>query len=211
MKRLIIAGMLLMAICAVAGCGDGGGGAPTLQVRQIVSDDRVDADVAKDPATGSLTLTQVVRDNVPSVFAGIDPTTLEEFRAFLDFPLVTVPVTAVIQSASLDLFLEAGTDLPPGGIPVRVELVSFPPPVLATDFDETALPPLETRTFTIRPSDVGHHVVLDVTPLMVTARDNRLQNFQVRVLEDFGVVPPGLIEIDEISNQTAPLLRVFFF
>jgi hypothetical protein len=211
MKKLLLFGMLLLIISAVAGCGDDGGGPPPLQVRHILSDETVDADVVKDPATGSLTVTQVARNGVPSVFAGIDPTTLQEFRAFLDFPLTPVPINALIQSADLDLFIEAGSDLPPGGIPVRVELVSFAPPVLASDFDENSLPPLEVRTYTVRPADIGHHVVLDVTPLVARAQAERLQSFQVRILEEFGVVAPGVIEIDEISNETAPLLRVFYF
>jgi predicted small lipoprotein YifL len=211
MKRLLLFVMLLLMVCAVAGCGDDGGGPPPLQVRQILSDETVDADVARDPATGDLTLTQVARNAVPSVFAGIDPTTLQEFRAFLDFPLISVPINALIQSAELDLFIETGTDLPPAGIPVRVELVSFRPPVLASYFDENTLPPMEVRTYTIRPVDIGHHVVLDVTPLLARAQAERLQNFQVRIVEEFGVVTPGVIEIDEISDETAPLLKVFYF
>jgi hypothetical protein len=211
MKRVVLVVMLFLVILAVAGCGDGGESRHLL-AREILSDETVDADIAKDPATGSLTLTQVARDQVPSVFAGIDPTTLQEFRAFLHFPLASIPFNGIIQSATLDLFIETGSDLPPtGSIPIRLELVSFPPPVLVTDYDEGALPILAVRTFPISAADIGHHVVVDVTSLMVTAQANRLQNFQIRILEDFGPVTPGIIEIDDTTSATAPLLKVFFF
>lgn len=210
MKRYLVVALLFAVLAVVAGCGDGGGG-PVLVARSILSDDTVDGDI-RESAGGALTVTQVARDNVPSVFAGIDPVTLDEFRAFLDFPLAGIPFNAVINSASLDLVI---VSLSPalGSAPLRVELVSFPPPLIAADFDRVLRPPLAFTIIAppITASDVGRHVVFDVTGLMRVAQANALPRFQVRILTDLGIVTPGLVEIDDSISATAPLLRVSYF
>src|SRR5947208_2501952 len=82
---------------------------------------------------------------VQSVFAGIDPVTRTEFRAFLDFPLTGaggIPGNAIIDSAFLDIYVNS---IQPnvGTIPILIELVSFQPPtLLATDFDRSIQPAL---------------------------------------------------------------------
>jgi hypothetical protein len=210
MKRYLMVAVLFAVLAAVAGCGDGGH-PPTLVVKSILSDDTVDGDIRED-VSGSLTVTQVARDNVPSVFAGIDPITFDEFRAFLDFPLAGIPLTAVIRSASLDLVIDSLTPAA-GSAPLRVELVSFPPPLTGADFDRAFLPPLAFTTIVppVTASDLGRHVVLDVTGLMRVAQANGLPRFQVRIMTDLGIVTPGLVEIDDSANATAPLLRVSYF
>lgn len=217
MKKLCLALVMLFLVSAVAGCGGDGSPPPILAKQQILSDERVDADIVEDAATRSLTVTQVSRDNVPSVFAGIDPATGDEYRAFIDFPLNTIPLKGVIQSATVDLFIQS-IQPAAGTIPIRLELVSFPPPVVASDFDRDSLRPLGTVLVTppVTAADVGQHVVVDVTPLVALAQARRqqnplLQNFQLRVMEDLGPVVPGLIEIDESANETAPLLNVSFW
>ena len=65
------------------------------------------------------------------------------------------------------------------------------------------------KTF-ILASDVGKHVVFDVTPLMATAQQLNLPDFQVRILEDLGPVTPGLFEIEEATASRAPLLAVVY-
>jgi hypothetical protein len=212
MKKRLLAVLMLVVLMALAGCGDGGGHhAPQLFLRQILSDEAVDADVMRDSATGALTVTQVTRDRVPSVFAGVDPLDLNEFRAFLDFPLGSVPVNGIIQSATLDIVVDS---IQPSNatIPLRIELVSFQPPVFANDFDRALLPPIASTEIIppITAADVGHHVTVDVTGLMVKAQFLGLDNFQVRLFNP-SAPTPGLVEIDDTGSQTAPLLTVVFF
>ncbi|WP_298270786.1 hypothetical protein [Geobacter sp.] len=218
MKRAFLAAIIVWVAVTMTGCGNGGSSPPPTFVSQILSDPAFDGDIEQTSLT-SFTITQGMSTTVQSVFAGIDPVTLTEFRAFLDFPLggpAGVPANAVIASAFLDITIN---NIQPinGSIPIRIELVSFQPPTLqATDFDRTLQPPLAFTTIVppISQADVGRHVSVDVTPLMVEAQRLALTNFQVRILEDLGPVSPGLIEIsDTTSNRgvLAPLLEVTYF
>jgi hypothetical protein len=156
---------------------------------------------------------------VQSVFAGIDPVTRAEYRAFLDFPLTGaggVPGNAIIDSAFLDIHIDS---LQPtiGTLPILIELVSIQPPtLLGTDFDRTLQPPLASVVVNppITQADVGTNVSIDVTPLMVAAQNLGLVDFQVRILEDL-VGGPILLEIDDTTgasrNTFAPLLTVTYF
>jgi hypothetical protein len=204
-------------ILALSGCGDGG--TPPLAITQILSDPAFDGDIRKDPATGAFTVTQ---GNTQSVFAGIDPATGAEYRAFLDFPLTGaggVPGNAIIDSAFLDIEINSIRPQPLAGtIPVRIDLVSFQPPTLVgTDFDRTLQPALATTTIIppIAQADFGNHVSVDVTSLMVEAQRLGLANFQLRILEDFGATAPGLVEINDTTGGNratlAPLLQVIYF
>jgi len=208
-------------ILALAGCGGGGGGssAPAQVTTQIFSDPVFDGDIAQDPVTGTFTVT---RGNTQFVSAGIDPATGVEYRAFLDFPLTGaggVPGNAVIVSAFLDIVINNIQPQPLiGTIPFFIDLVSFPPATLAgTNFSRTILPPLATTTITppISQTDLGRHVTIDVTSLMIEAQRLGLLNFQVRILEDLSAVAPGLIEINDTtgvnSSTLAPLLQVTYF
>jgi hypothetical protein len=211
MKRLLFALAILGMICAVTGCG--GGNSRNFTVKEILSDETVDGYIVEDPATGNLTVTEVTRDLQSSVLAGIDPVSLKEYRAFLYFPLQNVvPGRANIESASLDIFVRS--ILPRNGIiPIRLELVSFTPPLAQSDFDRQLLPALAAVTIfpSINATEVGEHVVIDVTHLMDVAQSLGLADFQVRVMEDPGALAQGLIEIDDSSSDTAPLLRVRYF
>jgi len=217
MKRILYASLMAIMLLAMAGCGDGGSGTPK-SLTQILSDPAFDGDIALN-STGTTTITQ---GNTQSVFAGIDPATGIEYRAFLDFPLTGpggVPGSAIIVSAYLDFVVNSIQPQPLAGtIPVRIDLVSFQPPTLVgTDFDRTIQPALATTTIfpPISQSDFGNHVSIDVTPLMEEAQRLGLANFQLRILEDLGIVSPGLIEIGDTTGSNrptlAPLLQVTYF
>lgn len=219
MKKMLLATFILTVIFMLSGCGSGASSGPVTFEARIISDPVYDGDIEQTSQT-SFIVTQGMSGNVQAVFAGIDPVTLTEFRAFLDFPLRGsggVPPDAIIDSAFLDIFITSIQPLT-GSIPMRVELVSFQPPtLLASDFSRTLQPPLTFITIAppISQADVGRHVLIDVTPLMVEAQRRGLYDFQVRILEDFGIVSPGLIEINDTTgaNRTviAPLLQVTYF
>ena len=218
MNRTFVAAVMVSIILALTGCG-GGGSSPTIFVFQDTSDPAFDGDI-EQTSPNTFTITQGMLPPVQSVFAGIDPVTLTETRAFLDFPLRGaggVPDNAIITSASLDIFINSIRPFA-GTIPVRIELVSFQPPtLLATDFDRILQPPLAFTTLVppISQADVGTHVTVDVTSLMVEAQRLGLLDFQVRIMEDFGIVSPGLIEINDTTGANrgglAPSLQVAFF
>jgi hypothetical protein len=211
------------AAISLTGCGGGDGGAvavvpPPPVTTQILSDPAFDGDIAQTSPL-SFTVTQGMSPGVQSVFAGIDPLTRAEYRAFLDFPLTGaggVPGNAIIDSAFLDIHIDS---LQPtiGTLPILIELVSFQPPtLLATDFDPTLQPPLATVALSppLSQADVGTNVKIDVTPLMVEAQRQGLVDFQVRILEDLGG-GPILVEIDDTTGANrsalAPLLTVTYF
>ena len=212
MKRIFVSIILAIITLTMLGCGDGSSPPPNV-VTQILSDPTLDGDITKAPVTGSFTIAQ---SNTQFLLAGIDPV-LGESRAFLDFPLNGtnngVPVNAAIVLATLDIFINRYQSSA-RSIPMRIELVSFPTILTSADYDSTPLVTLAV-TFPVFPSDAGNHVAVDVTPLMVEAQRLVLQNFQVRILEDFGPVTAGLIEINDTtgpnSGTLAPLLEVTYF
>jgi hypothetical protein len=222
MKRTFPAIVIVFIILALVGCGhDHNKTAPTI-VTQILSDPAFDGDILQTSPI-NFTITQGMTPTVQSVFAGIDPATGNESRAFLDFPLTGaagVPGNAVIVSAFLDIvinnvFLQSPSDT----IPIRIELVSIPGLTLVApdDFSRTLLPAITFTTILppISSSDVGIHVVVDVTSLMVQAQNLGLPDFQVRILQDLTADPPGLIEINDTTGPNrdllAPLLQVEYY
>ena len=223
MKRTFLAAIMVFISLTLTGCGhrDGDGRAPNQIVTPILSDSAFDGYIMRDPLTSLFTVTQGMNPGVQSVFAGINPDTDAEYRAFLDFPLTGaggVPGNAVIVSASLDIVINSISPQPlTGTIPIRIDLVSFRPPTLVgTYFDRTLQPALVTATITppISQIDFGKHVSLDVTSMMQEAQRLGLANFQVRILEDLGAVSPGLIEITDTTGPNrrdlAPLLQVIY-
>ena len=206
---------------SLTGCGgnDGSGGPPPAITTQILSDAAFDGDIEQTSAT-TFTVTQGMSENVQSVFAGIVPGALTEFRAFLDFPLTGaggIPGDAMIESAFLDIHIDSLQPIT-GTIPILIELVSFQPPTLIdTDFDRTIQPPLAFIRVTppFYQADVGTNVSIDVTSLLVQAQQLQLPDFQVRIMEDLGPAIPVLIEIDDtigVDRGTfAPLLTVTYF
>lgn len=217
MKKTLLALVMLFTLFALAGCGDDNGVPPAFST-QILSDAATDGDIARSQA-GAYTVSQ---GNTQSVFAGIDPLTGAELRAFLDFPLGGVggvPGDAIIQSAILDIFINSIAPQPLNNtIPIRIDLVSFQPPnLIGDDFDRTFQPALATTTINppISQADFGQHVAVDVTPLMVEAQRLGLPSFQLRILQELGPPVPGLIEISDTTGPNratlAPLLDVVYF
>ena len=218
--RMFACGLVSVAI-SLAGCGGGDSGSapPPPITTQILSDAGFDGDIEQTSPT-TFTITQGMSPSVQSVFAGINPGTLTEFRAFLDFPLTGpggVPGSAMIESAFLDIHID---NLIPttGTIPILIELVSFQPPTLIeTDFDRTLQPPLASVRVSppFSQADVGTNVSIDVTSLMDQAQQLQLPDFQVRILEDLGPAIPVLIVIDDTTGvnrpSLAPLLTVTYF
>lgn len=213
MKRILFAVIIMSITLALSGCGGGSSSPPPTFVTQIFSHPAFDGDIELDLAN----VFTVTQGNTPSVFAGVDPVTGSEFRAFLNFPLTGangVPVSANIDSATLDIFIDSLSPPTASSIPIRIELVSFPPQtLLASDFDRTIQPALRATTIIppISRTDIGRHVSVDVTSLMVEAQRRGLADFQIRILEDFGFVQPGLVEIDDTTINRAPLLTVTYF
>lgn len=218
MKKVFLSAIIVVISLSLAGCGSDDHGVP-LYTTQILSDPASDGDIARDPDTGFFLRTQGMTSSVQSVFAGINPATFVEYRAFLDFPLTGaggVPGDAVIVSATLDIFIDnIFLDFSTDTIPIRIDLVSFPPfSLVQEDFGSTAL-----ATTTISPpissADFGKHVFVDVTSLMREAQRLGLPDFQVRILEDLVAFPPGLIEINDTTGSNrgvlAPLLEVTYY
>ena len=223
MKNYAVGLTATLSLLGLCGCGGGGGDggngfSPTQVITQILSDPTYDGDIELT-TSGALVVTQGMSSSVQTVFAGIDPVSGGEFRAFLDFPLAGpggVPGNAIIDSAFLEFLVD---DVEPnsGSVPMRVDLVSFQPPTLfQTDFDRGAQPPLASLLIpgNITRADIGNFVSVDVTPLMIRAQQLGLIDFQVRIMEDLG--PPNftLMEVDDPTSadrkSRAPLLTVTY-
>jgi len=220
LRAVLFIACAAMSLGGCGGGGGGGGGSPRPAITtQIISDPVFDGDIQQtSPAT--FTVTQGMSASVQSVFAGIDPATLTEYRAFLDFPLTGatgIPANAMIESAFLDIYINnilPGT----GTLPILIELVSFQPPTLIpSDFDRTIQPPLAfTRVSPpFNGADIGTNVSIDVTSLMVHAQLLGLNDFQVRIMEDLGPAIPVLMEINDTTGadraRHGPLLTVTYF
>jgi hypothetical protein len=217
-KTAVVFGAIASALLGLSACG-GGDSAPPSVVTQIYSDPAFDGDI-EQTAPSSYTVTQGMSPSVQSVLVGIDPVAGTEFRAFLDFPLSGpegVPANANIDSAYLEFYVN---DLQPGSevLPIRVDLVAFQPPTLVeTDFDRSLQPALASTTLRspLSPGDIGHHVIIDVTGLMIVAQQHGLEDFQVRILEDLGPAIYALASIDDSTGADrldfAPVLTVTYY
>jgi hypothetical protein len=217
MKRIFVAAILVFLILSPIGCGHSSSSSTPIFTSFIISDPAVDGDIEQDLfSAGTFTIRQ---GNTQSVSAGIDFIKGTEFRAFLDFPLGGsggVPVNAVIDSAFLDIVIDSVSLLSGNTIPIRIDLVELPSLTLFhSDYDVISRPALASITLNIFQSDIGFHVNIDVTSLMREAQSRGLADFQIRILEDFGNVPPGLIVINDTTGvnrgDLAPFLSVNYF
>lgn len=202
MKRIFVALMMICALLALNGCGGGGDDSRPLITQEIFSDPLADGEIQFTPPNSF-----TIRQNIASLFAGLNPANEDEFRAFLDFPLNSVPLNASIQAADLDIVIRSVTlAQPAASVPIRIEMVDYPPLALAAaDFDSAPVLP----TAIVRSISSAGPVLIDVTPFVVAAQARGLANLQLRILQDFGPFPPGLIEIDD--DLDPPLLFVDFF
>lgn len=209
--RIVLYAVLMPAVFALNGCGSDNDPLPTYYT-EIMSDEYADGDIGL-ALDDTFTVSSAI--DTGSVLAGVDPVTGEEFRGFLDFPLGGVdgiPLDAVIESATLEIFIIGMSDSLPGEIfPFLIDLVAFQPPyLLADDFSRAIQPPLLTMPIDFYPSDDGSFVVIDVTELVNEAQFQGLPDLQLRFLLDFSA-DTGLIEIDDADVATAPLLTVTYY
>ena len=201
MKRIFLAAIMVFLILSPIGCGHHDSSFPIF-TSFIISDLAFDGDISVT-ADGNIT---TVTKSPQSVFAGIDSTG-KEFRAFLDFPLDSVPGDAGIDSAFLDIFIDSVSLSSGNTIPIRIDLLDKSLTLTASDYD---LLPITSLMIDIFTTDIGHHVNVDVTSLMREAQSRRLADFQIRILED-PISVPGIIEIDDATTTTAPQLEVNYF
>ena len=222
MGKTHLAATTVLISLTMIGCSGSGGGSstPPTIITQILSDHTIEGDI-EVPVSGPIIVTDGTSfPNIQSVFAGIDPASSDEFRAFLDFPLSGpdgVPPNAVIVSATLDIFIDNVILQVPGDtVPIRIDLVSFTPPLFAGAFDRTSLTPIDTIFIgSITSTDIGTHVFVDVTSFMTEVQNMGVANFQIRILVELGPVTPGVIEIDYTTGAKrvalAPLVQVEYF
>ncbi|MBU5635269.1 hypothetical protein KOM00_00805 [Geomonas sp. Red69] len=211
MKRRILWLVFAVVLVALAGCGSSD--RPLIETT-ISSDPAVDGDIVD--AAGVRTVSLVNRDGLPGVLAGVDPVNDDVYRAFLHFPLTRVPANHAISSATLSVVIRSVTVVPPTAtIPLRIELVSFDPPIITNDFDRAILLPLAATVVSppITSADVNREVNIDVTSLMAEAQFRGLPDFQVRILQDNDLLTtvPGIVEIDEATVANEPRLTVVHF
>jgi hypothetical protein len=207
MKKLLFTALALSIVLVLSGCGSSS--PPPVFVTHILSDQVNDGDIKLTNGTFS-----VLQGNPGTVSAGVDPISGSEFRAFLDFPLTGpggVPGSAIIESATLDIFIDTITiQQAAATIPILIELVSLPTQTLFSSYFDAPAALATKRTFIAR-TDVNNHVSIDVSQLMVQAQISGLANFRIRILEDFGVnVLAGLVEIDDTTAVLAPELEVVY-
>ena len=212
-KKLMLS--ILLATFLVAGCNSDS--TPATVTTSILSDASLDGDI--EQTSSSYIITQGMSPSVQSVFAGIDPVSGNEYRAFLDFHLNGanyIPTDAIIDNATIELHINSITS-DSITIPIRIDLVSFDQSILyPSDFDRSAQPALTYITLSppISTSEIGTTITLDVTVLMQEAQNNGLSDFQVRILEDFGTSASGLIEFNDSTGldrkSIAPYLSVTY-
>ena len=218
MKRIFYLGVTAILVFSLSGCGggddrnvtgpgfvgidDSDAAAPLLTVdfvdvlgpgtAFILSDPVSDGDIAFDPVSSVFTITT----GTP-LFFGVDSSdsNLPEYKAFLTFPLdgVTeqdiVPLGATITFATVELFV-TGVSFA-DTVPTFMDLIQygFQNPVL--DF---SAPVIDFRTLDFFSSDPGNFVLIEITPLVQTAQDLALLDFQIRLSLD-GVVSPAGIQV----------------
>jgi hypothetical protein len=209
MKKTLLAALLVFISLSLTGCGnDHNNNAPLPITTQFLSDPAFDGDIQFTPPSTFLP----AQGNTQSVFAGIVPATVPEYRAFLDFPLSTVPLNAGIVSATLIIYFDS-IQSTTSTIPMDIELVSFSS-LSGPDFNSAPLLGTAPITFSVFQTDVNHFLAIDVTSLMVQAQNLSLPDFQIRMSLDLSAVS-GRIEIDDTTgpNRTAlaPLLQVEYF
>ncbi|OIP34337.1 MAG: hypothetical protein AUK27_07945 [Deltaproteobacteria bacterium CG2_30_66_27] len=213
MRKIWVLGLVGVLAVVLAGCGGGSSG-PDLIVFEQVSDQTVDADIgytgAGSPFISPATSTGTIQ-------IGVDGGGTE-YRGFLDFPMAgKIPYDADVQSAYVEVFVAS---VPFGAnVPVLVELVDFPLPLIATDYFRVPpspyLPAVLSRSiFTLRPSDAVFprpSVRIEVTNLVREALQRAQPEFQLRILLDPTIPGPGIVQLDDDVAQTAPFLHVEYF
>jgi hypothetical protein len=156
----------------------------------ILSDPVSDGDIAFDPVSSVFTVTA----GATPLFFGVDSFDdhLPEYKSFLTFPLdgITgqdiVPLGATITFATVELFITQVSFA--DTVPTFLDLVQYDLQNPVLDF---SAPVLDFRTLDFLSSDPGNFVLIEVTPLMQTAQELALLDFQIRFSLAGGVPVAG--------------------
>jgi hypothetical protein len=204
MKKLLLVTVLAGLLLALVGCGDHHS-EPQLFTTDVLSNKAFDGDIEV-----SSTQPTLITQNADNVFVGLDPVAGSETRGFLDFSLGKIPVNAVIESATLSIFINNITFLSPTGtIPIQVDLVSYDPlNLIGGDFNQVSILSTSFQP-ALNLSDVGKDVVIDITPLMAEAQRQRLRLGALQLRLSSLSTAAGVVEINETT--VAPLLTVSYF
>lgn len=196
---------------SLAGCG--GGQTPVLFSADIRSNRTADGFVTR-PSPPGVDNVSLALDN-GAVQAGIDPATLSESRAFLDFPLDGaggVPPGARIVTAFLHMFVSRVDAVTLDSFPLVLEIVPPFAPLDATDFDAA---PISIVAVTQPISPTVHNpnfVDIDVAPLLKEAIGGGLRRLELRVRPGPSPSGSGLVRIEDLAIfDTAPRLQVEYF
>ncbi len=156
----------------------------------ILSNPVSDGDIALvDPVRNVFTITT----NASPLFFGVDSydSNLPEYKAFLTFPLDgstgqgILPLGATVTFATVELFVTEVSFA--DTVPTFLDLVPYD--ILGPeDFDAGFLDFLALDFFS---SDPGNFVLIEVTPLVQTAQNLALADFQIRLSLDGGVSTTG--------------------
>jgi hypothetical protein len=162
---------------------------------KILSDPLSDGDIAFDPVNSIFTITT----GATTLFFGVDSSdgNLPEYRAFLTFPLDGVteqdvlPLGAVIDSATVELFITQVSFA--DTVPTFLDLIQYEFRNLgqnpALDFSAAVI---DFQTLDFFSTDPGIFVLIDITPLVQTAQDLALLDFQIRFSLAGGVSTAGV-------------------
>ena len=202
------------AIMALLFTGCGGGEAPVLFSADIPSNRAADGFVTRTVPPGAENAVILALDN-GAVQAGIDPATLSESRAFLDFPLdgaAGVPPGARIQSAVVHLFVSRIDAASEFRFPLVLENVPPFAPLDASDFDAPAVSAVSVTQEISPTRDSGNFVYIDVGPLLREAIGGGLRRLDLRVSPGVPAAASGLVVIEDAGIfDTAPRLQVQYF
>jgi len=169
----------------------------------IFSDPLSDGDIAFDPVNSIFTITT----GATTLFFGVDSSdsNLPEYRAFLTFPLDGVtgddilPLGAAIESATVELFITEVSFA--DTVPSFLDLIQYEFGNLgqnpALDFSAAVI---DFQTLNFYSTDPGIFVLIDITPLVQTAQDLALLDFQIRLSLAGGVSTAG---VQAASPRTA--------
>jgi len=161
----------------------------------ILSDPLSDGDIAFDPVDSIFTITT----GAATLFFGVDSSdgNLPEYKAFMTFPLDGVtgydvlPLGAVIESATVELFITQVSFA--DTVPTFLDLIQYEFQNLgqnpALDFSAAVI---DFQTLNFYSTDPGIFVLIDIAPLVQTAQNLALLDFQIRLSLAGGVPTAGV-------------------
>jgi hypothetical protein len=161
----------------------------------IYSDPLSDGDIAFDPVDSIFTITT----GATTLFFGVDSSdsNLPEYKAFLTFPLDGVtgydilPLGAAIESATVELFITQVSFA--DTVPTFLDLIQYEFQNLGQNPDlDFSAAVIDFQTLDFYSTDPGIYVLIDIAPLVQTAQDLALLDFQIRFSLAGGVSTAGV-------------------